>query len=214
METAFTIRDATRADVGRLVAVHQLAFSGFFLTLLGRRFLAEVYRAFVVEPDGMCWVTEMPDGQDSFRVVGFVAGALNPARFHRRLLYRRGLHFAFAVLPALCKHPVKVLPRLFGGLRYRGEHRHDVDGAALLSSLGVSPSISRQGLGRALVEVFCQDAARHGARAVYLTTAHRDNEAANTFYEHAGFRLLNTMTRIDGRVMNTYFRMTDMNFRQ
>lgn len=214
METAFTIRGATRADVARIVAVHQLVFSGFFLTLLGRRFLAEVYHAYVVESDGMCWVTEMPDGPDSFRVVGFVAGTLNPARFYRRLLYRRGLRFAFAALPALCKHPVKVLPRLCGGLRCCGEHTHAVEGAAQLSSLGVSPSISRQGLGRALVDVFCRNAARQGAGAVYLTTAHRDNEGANTFYERAGFRLLNTMTRIDGRVMNTYLRITDMHLHE
>jgi GNAT superfamily N-acetyltransferase len=193
-----------------IVAVHEQALAGFFLTLLGRRFLTELYRAFIIEPDGVCWVTETCVGQSNSRVVGFIAGTLKPARFYRRLLYRRGLHFAFAALPALFRHPVQVLPRLLRAVLYRGEHPEGIEGAALLSSLGVSPNVSRQGLGKELVNVFCKNAARRGVREVYLTTDQRGNEAVNMFYERAGFRLLSTYTRQDCRVMNTYLRTTGL----
>lgn len=199
-------REATIADLPSIVAVHEAAFSGFFLTMLGHRFLGELYRAFIVDHDGICWVAEaeLPTGQS--QVAGFVAGTPTPDRFFRRLLFRRGFHFAAAALPGLIRHPFNVLPRLLSALWYRGDQPSAVQRGTLMSSVGVHPRIARRGVGKALVDAFCEDCARRGAREVYLVTDQHGNEAANRFYEHAGFRLLTTRRRQDGRTMHTYTR--------
>jgi ribosomal protein S18 acetylase RimI-like enzyme len=202
-----TVRPATMADLQAIVAVHEAAFVGFFLTVLGRSFLRELYRAFVVDDSAICLVSETETLKGQTQVTGFVAGAVHPERFFRRLLFRRGLYFAVAAAPGLMRHPFKVLPRMLMAMWYRGERPSAIENAAVLSSLGVLPEAGRRGLGKALVEMFCEASARLGIGQVYLTTDHRSNEAANRFYAHVKFQLLTTNKRWDGRVMNTYLRV-------
>ena len=39
-----------------IVQIHLAAFEGFFLESMGKRFLKELYRGFLVEPSGLCLV--------------------------------------------------------------------------------------------------------------------------------------------------------------
>ena len=206
MNSNLASRQATTADLEVIVRVHEAAFDGYFLTLLGRRFLRELYGAFIAERNGICRVTEVEVAPGQLQVAGFVAGTSKPGLFFRNLLFSRGLHFALAAVPALLRHPMVVFPRLLRSIRYRGGQPSVLKGAALLSSLGVHPASVRLGLGRKLVEDFCADAGELGARVVYLTTDWRENNTAKRFYEHAGFRLLTTQRNQNGRVMNTYLR--------
>jgi GNAT superfamily N-acetyltransferase len=176
--------------------------------MLGRKFLRELYRGFIAERDGICWVAEatLPTGQSG--VAGFVAGTLRPDRFFRRLLCRRGIYFAVAALPGIARRPFKVLPRVVSALWYRGDKPSATPSGTLLSSVGVHPSAGRRGIGTVLINAFCEHAAFLGAREVYLITDRNDNDGVNTFYERAGFHLVTTMVRRDGRTMNTYTRTT------
>ena len=206
MTSTYAIRKATAADLQSIIAIHEAAFGGFFLTLLGRRFLMEMYRAFVVEGDGICRVIELKVAQGKAHIVGFVAGAYRPKLFFRHLLLSRGLRFALAAVPGLIRSPLTVFPRLLSAVFYRGEKPPAVENAALLSSLGVHPKEARLGLGRRLVDSFCDDAIGRGAHAVYLTTDRHENDAVNVFYERAGFQLLTAQRRRNGRIMNVYIR--------
>jgi len=204
---ATRVRRARTADLPQIVAIHEAAFSGFFLTLLGAPFLRELYRAFMVEATAICLVGEVERPSGVPELAGFVVGTVTPESFFRKLLLKRGARFALAAVPALLRHPRRVFPRLLGAVRYRGERPIDVPDAALLSSIGVHPQAARRGLGRALVEQFCEQAARLGAQRVYLTTDHEGNEAVNSLYRRAGFDLAGTLVRPDGRIMNTYVRV-------
>ena len=199
-------RKATTKDLPSIVSLHVSVFRGFFLTLLGRRFLSELYRGFIAEQDGICRVIEAELQPGQAAVVGFVAGTVRPEIFFRRLLFRRGMFFACAAVPGLLKHPMLVFPRLVNAIRYRGARPPSIEHAALLSSIGVDPKVARLGFGRMLVDIFCEDAVALGARAVYLTTAQQGNDSVNTFYDRAGFRLLAAKRSKNGRVMNTYWR--------
>jgi ribosomal protein S18 acetylase RimI-like enzyme len=206
--TSATVRLATLADLSSIVSVHEAAFDGFFLTELGPSFLRQLYRGFIAENGGICCVVEtvLPDG--STNLSGFVAGALWPKEFFRHLLYRRGLYFALAAIPALCRRPGRFLPRLFFALKYRGEAPPVAQQGALLSSLGVRPGVTRAGFGSILVDAFCSSAASKGANQVYLTTDSDDNVAVNRFYLKAGFKCVRTQV-LRGRRMNTYLREVD-----
>lgn len=201
------IRLGRLADLQEIVVVHEAAFSGFFLTLLGRPFLRELYRAFIAEASGICLVCEVDRASGPSELAGFVVGTLTPESFFRRLLFRRWLRFAFAAVPALLRHPRKVVPRLLGAVRYRGDRPINSADGTLLSSIGVHPRAARRGLGLALLERFCQHAAGLGAHQVYLTTDQENNAGANSLYVRAGFDLAGTLPRPDGRVMNTYVRV-------
>ena len=204
-----TARKATLVDLPSIVTLHETAFAGFFLTMLGGAFLRELYRGFIVDTDGICWIAESGPTRDKREIVGFVAGTLCPKEFFRRLLFRRGFHFALAALPGIARHPLKVFPRVLSALWYRGDKPNAVPKGALLSSLGVNPSAGRRGIGKILVDAFCKDAAARGAPGVYLITDRNDNEAVNEFYERLGFYVLATAIR-RGRTMNTYLRAVNV----
>lgn len=200
-EQDFTLRPASLRDLPRIVAAHQAAFPGFFLSLLGPRFLGELYAGFLTAGSSICYVAE-----DHGECLGFVVGTTGPASFYKRLLARRWHAFLYAGLSPLIKHPVSVSERFLSALFFRGELPAVITDATLLSSLAVLPSVKGRGIGWALVEKFCAEAELRGSRYVYLMTDENDNHGVNRFYRKCGFSLDGSSRRKNGRVMNRYLR--------
>ncbi len=74
------VRLARDTDIDDVVAAHASAFPGFFLTLLGPRFLAAFYQAFLGDKDALLLVAE----GSGRRVTGFLAGVLAPEKYFAR----------------------------------------------------------------------------------------------------------------------------------
>jgi ribosomal protein S18 acetylase RimI-like enzyme len=195
------IRAARPADVPALTALHVQAFPGFFITRLGPRFVAELYRGFIHHPDAICRVA-----CENGELVGVVAGPLRPGEFFGELLHSRGLRFALAAVPGLLRDPWNVGRRLLAAPFYRGEAPKQRDCAALISTICVSPAVSGGGVATALLDSFCMTAAARGARYVYLTTDRDANERVNAFYLRAGFAVESEVQRPGRRVMNRYLK--------
>lgn len=195
------IRAAGPADVPALTALHVQAFPGFFITRLGPRFVAELYRGFIHHPDAICRVA-----CENGRPVGVVAGPLRPGEFFGELLRSRGVRFALAAVPGLLRDPWNVGRRLLAAPFYRGEAPQQRDRAALISTICVSPEAGGGGVATALLDAFCRTAAGRGAQYVYLTTDRDANERVNAFYLRAGFVLESEVQRPGGRVMNRYLK--------
>jgi GNAT superfamily N-acetyltransferase len=185
-----------------IVQIHLTAFEGFFLESMGKRFLKELYRGFLVEPSGLCLVAI--DRKD---VVGFVTGTTEPEGFFRRLLRRRWHAFVLAGAASLTLHPIRVGKKFLRALRYRGERPADVPNATLLSSIGVVPSGIGRGIGKVLISAFCERARLLGAFTVFLTTDRDSNDAVNQFYLLNGFKLHSSFLKERGRWMNLYTRV-------
>ncbi len=182
-------------DLDGVVEAHRSAFPGYFLTILGPRFLRIFYSAFLEGNAGTLLVCEQPPGV----VVGFVAGTRQPVEFFARLRRRSGLRLAFAALPAVPRHPCRVAERFLAAIRYGGDRPGGLPGYWLLSSLGVLAAASRHGTGGALVERFCDHARQADARGVYLVTDGTENDAALRFYGRRGFVAHAAWMRRDGR---------------
>ncbi|MDJ0926095.1 MAG: GNAT family N-acetyltransferase [Gammaproteobacteria bacterium] len=195
------IRAAIRDDVKAIVNLHLTAFPDFFLSELGARFLARLYRAYVDDPECICFIAGDEDS-----LFGFVIGTTKPKRFYRRLLWSRGAAFFWDALPTLLRNPSRVAARLLRGLRYRGEVPVRYPHALLISSVAVSPDHMGTGIAIQLLESFCLEAKARGATHVYLTTDRDDNPIANRFYVRNGFELDAVLSRYDGRAMNRYVR--------
>ena len=196
--TRMTIREMKAEDIEQIVALHMRAFQAFFLTFLGPKFLSEIYLAFASDPTVAAFVAEDEQG----RIVGAVAGPLEPSGYFGRLLKRRWWAFCLASVKAVLRHPT-IIPRLFRAVFYRGESPKGPP-RALLSCIMVDPQTQRQGLGRALVERWVKSVQKQGIRGCFLLTDAEGNDAINRFYARCGWRIESTLTRPQGRVMNRY----------
>jgi ribosomal protein S18 acetylase RimI-like enzyme len=190
---------ANHSHLDSIVRIHLAAFEGFFLESLGKRFLRELYRGFLVEPSGVCLVAI-----DRENVVGFVAGTTQPEGFFRILLRSRWLEFLCAGAASLTMHPLRVGKKFLSALSYQGKRPVDVPNAALLSSIGVAPSRKGSGIGKILISAFCEKAYASGAYTVYLTTDRDKNDAVNQFYLSNGFKLHSSFLKERKRWMNLY----------
>lgn len=197
-----SIRPAKPEDIAQMVQVHIRAFPGFFLTLMGPRFLHLLYTGFLNHPTGISLVACV-QGKPS-QVLGFVVGSTQPSGFFLQLLKRQWFAFGLASIWPLLRRPTLVFVKLWSALFYRGESLPDQPNAALLSSLGVDVAVQGKGVGQQLVKAFLAHAHTAGAPAVYLTTDQTGNAKANQFYTNLGFELAGTCKRPHGRILNRY----------
>ncbi len=198
------IRRATTTDIESICRVHIDAFPGFFMTLLGRRFLAEYYRTVLAAPKGICLVAT-DDSHEESQVVGFVAGFVDVAAFYT-LMRRRRPQLAISAMTHVITHPWIVLRLLQTVRRVSDEADKGVVTAttAELSSIGVRTSTEGRGIGRQLVVEFVNQAHGQRAESVVLTTDARDNDAVNRFYVKLGFVQQRQFTAPGKRHMNEY----------
>jgi ribosomal protein S18 acetylase RimI-like enzyme len=191
------IRPATSSDLGSIVEIHLRSFPGFFLTFLGKDFLALLYKNIQSDPEGVVLVAVSGE-----QIEGFVAGVLRQEGFYRRLIRKQKWAFAVAALKGSLKRPA-ILPRLLRALQ-QPEEAEQASAQACLMSIAVRPESQGQGIGQQLVKEFCQELAQRGVRAVCLTTDRNGNEPVNHFYRGLGFRLSRSYVTPEGRAMNEY----------
>ena len=182
-----------------VVELHMRAFSDFFLTFLGPRFLKEFYAAFFQEHSGIAFIAEE---EHSGRVLGVVAGTLHPQGFFNRLLKRRWWAFCLASAAALLSRP-RIAPRLFRALFYRGAPPPGPQ-RTLLSSIAVAPDAKRIGLGHALLDHWMRSVQNRGSIGCYLITDAISNDTANLFYQHSGWKSDCSFVTPEGRKMYRY----------
>ena len=185
-------------DVNAVVLLHLTAFPGFFLSLLGARFLRAFYERFPTDPSAIATVAV----DESERLLGFVVGAANPRGFYGRLLKRYWIRFAMAAAPAVARHP-SIARRVAQAVLHPGANPGG-DGVAGLFSIAVGPASQGRSVGRQLVEQFLATARSRGCTAVLLTTDARENERTNAFYRAAGFSIVRSYRTREGRAMHEY----------
>lgn len=200
------VRPAVAEDVADIVRVHMSAFPGFFLTMLGPRFLRRLYCGFVDERQlGVLLVAQEAEST----ICGLLAGSRAPERFFRTIRRRQGVAMVVVALPAAMRHPLRVIGRLLAAVYYRGDQPADLPGYWLLSSLGVEKGRGGSGIGEALVSQFCDLAGAAHARGIYLVTDDDDNDRAQRFYCKCGFDIHSRRVRGDGRRMAVMTRRLD-----
>ena len=183
------VRDTRREDLAVVGPLHARAFEGEIGPLVGPGYIEAFLEWFVGSPPAVSLIAE-----DAGQVVGYVFGAPNG--------YGPGLtrdllpDIALGVLrnfPRILRHPSfrrQVRSRLANLVLRREPSSVFVDatppGVFNLVGIGTAPSARGKGVGRALVEAFCERAA---GRTVMLDVF-KDNAAARSLYERCGFREL------------------------
>lgn len=194
-------RNAIPCDLCAIVRIHRQAFAGFFLTKLGPGFLTKYYRLIMEQSDGILLLAE--DDKD---IAGFVAGFASPSCFYNEMKNRK-FSFGLAAIPSLLRAP-RIWPRLLLDFREvrngAGSAFARESGQGELSSIGVAPEWTGQGIGRGLLAAFIARSRELGLKSFTLTTDAENNDAVNEFYRKARFRLERTFAQKDGRRMNEY----------
>jgi ribosomal protein S18 acetylase RimI-like enzyme len=192
------VRQATPEDLPNIVAIHQKAFSNFFLTRLGGEFLRRYYGLVLDYPAGIVLVSERCGVLD-----GFACGFVEPPEFYR-LMWRNKRIFALPALSALVRHPSLAAGVMYGVQRIQTSASKGPARSCELSSIAVAPEAGGNGLGKALVQAFVEQARSMDAQCVYLTTDADGNESANALYRQVGFQHTQRFLQRKGRWMNEY----------
>jgi ribosomal protein S18 acetylase RimI-like enzyme len=195
---ADVVRLATAEDLPGIVAIHQKAFSNFFLTRLGREFLHRYY-ALVLNYRAGIVLASHKHGM----LRGFVCGFVDPAEFYK-LMWRNKRIFAWPALSALVRDPSLAAGVLYGVQRIQTSASRGSARTCELSSIAVAPEAAGNGVGKALVQAFVNQALSMDAANVYLTTDADANESANALYRQVGFQHTQRFLQRKGRWMNEY----------
>ncbi len=195
------IRVVSTCDIVGIVAVHQEAFPGFFMTKMGKAFLRAYYGIVLEYEKRIFLVSEDDKGE----INGFVCGVRDPAVFYE-IFARMKKKLFWPTLIALLKNPFLFRDILLSKRRVQNVSKTDdvSDSIIELTSIGVSKRVQGRGIGKELTLAFLDAARMTNARAVQLTTDRDDNETVNRFYQRIGFSLRREMTRPNGRNMNEY----------
>lgn len=190
------VRRTRQADLATLTGVHAAAFAGQLGPLLGRGYLEGFLSWFIDRPGAVSLVAE-EDGA----VLGYVFGAADgygaPLGKKLRLQVAAGI---LRNLPRVALHPnfrrklIGVATRILRpGAAVSPIFRATPSGCFCLVGIGTDPQARGRGVGRALIQAFCDAAPR---RPIILDV-YRDNAPARALYERCGF----TTLAEEGRVL-------------
>jgi glycosyltransferase involved in cell wall biosynthesis/ribosomal protein S18 acetylase RimI-like enzyme len=192
------VRLASAGDLSEIVSIHQRAFSDFFLTRLGPKFLRRYYELVLDYGAGIVLARER-DGA----LEGFVCGFMNPPEFYR-LMWRNKRMFMLPALFAVLRKPSLTSKMLSGIHRLQTSAAQAQPVTCELSSIAVMPEVSGNGVGKSLVRAFLAQSWGMQAECVSLTTDADDNDAANRLYRETGFSVVRRFLQHKGRWMNEY----------
>jgi ribosomal protein S18 acetylase RimI-like enzyme len=173
------VDSARPEDVPDIARLHLHGLEDGFLTSLGPRFLAGLYRAMISSPHAVVLVA-----RDGSEVIGFAAGAVSPGAFWRDFIRRRflGIGAALAVRA--------IRPTVARGILEVARHIKEerASGPELLSIV-VGPSSRRGGLGSHLVMKMEEELRQRGCQKVAVAVR-SDNRWARDFFARLGFHAL------------------------
>jgi len=194
-------RKVKYSDIDRIVEIHKKAFSNFFMTQLGDKFLKKYYELVLNYSQNIFLALE----EDGY-IVGFVAGFLNPSLFYS-LMRKYKFNLVLAILPTLFIKPWLIFRIFWNFIRvnkFSSRKMLKPQIYAELASIAVDPNYTGRGFGKLLIKSFLEKSKEMGAKFVYLTTDAKDNDVVNHFYQSLGFELYQTFTTASRRVMNEY----------
>jgi ribosomal protein S18 acetylase RimI-like enzyme len=170
------VRPGTVSDADAAAEMHAAQISQGFLSVLGPRFLARLYRRISLDPGSFLIMGES-DGD----VVGFIAGSTDVGGLYRTFL----VHDGVAAALGSCWHLISQWRRVVETLRHGSGGAGAGRGAELLA-VAVDGSFQGRGTGWTLVTAFLSEVSARGGDAAHVVVG-ADNAAAVSLYRRAGF---------------------------
>jgi len=192
-----TIRPMTSPDAHRVAYLHAASITEGFLTRLGHRFLAALYRGVAADAQSVVFVAD-----EQGRVLGFCAYARDVGAMYKRVLGARFWRLGFASLP-YSLNPW-LLKEIRDTLRYPAKQSAQALPPAEILSIAVDDEARGKGVGRLLLDA-ALDRARADGEDRIKVLAGAKLKGANRFYPACGFQHAAEITQ-HGEVLNVYVR--------
>lgn len=171
----------------QIYVIHKEALKGDFQVLLGRRFLAKVYKRYKTSQYSTGCVF-----MDRDKVAGFLLAAYDIGKFEQEVISKDRMSIFFIVLGRILTHPLIVpslLKQFFLNLNLK-----KIDTQAELVTIAVDGHYRNKGIGSLLFRALIDDLRKKGISAFKLTTD-GNNDAVNKFYRKLGFTLASSLER-------------------
>lgn len=189
--------------------VHVHSIEGF-LSLLGVKFLTQLYRHLAKLPRTGVWC--LLEGE---RVLGFVCGCADVKDTYRSLVLRSWFPLMRGTMPSLFK--LKTVQNLCGIVSYPfrestpdgNPSRNGPTIRAELLSIAVSQNARHSGIGKKLVRALEAGFREWGVRGDYQVSTLADDPSSNAFYSKMGFVPFMTQKLYQATVIRKYRKSID-----
>jgi ribosomal protein S18 acetylase RimI-like enzyme len=194
------VRKADFTDIDGIVQVHLQSFPNFFLTSLGKRFLSEYYNIYI-QYEHIAFVVE-----DSGNIEGFVVGTNSSESFYKDLKSNIR-HFLIPIMTNVLNPKLiyKIANRVYSVLFKKrvNEELKKYKDINELTSIGVSPSDQKKGIGCILLRAYEEYCLNEKVKGIYLTTDAESNDSVLNFYKKSGFEIDLTFYQGEERKMHS-----------
>ena len=194
------VEKMSNSKIREVVELHMECFKDSFLTSLDRGVLTRMYENYVISELGRAYVYV-----ENGKVIGFVAGAINPSVYNNQMLRKRGFHVLWPLLKRAINEPkilVSMARRNFGGF-FRPDKSEDAYRKAALDVICVQQKYRGKGIARQLARIFLDELRESGVSNVALGVS-PENISARRFYEKIGLKHLRTHKHPDGKQVCIY----------
>jgi ribosomal protein S18 acetylase RimI-like enzyme len=190
----------SKDDFYTLAVLHKKGIAKGFLSSLGERFLAILYRGISRHP-GSCVLVER---DESGEVIGFISGTLSISDCYKHVIMHNFLSLGVPIMLKMAS--IKRIKNLFETLMYptrKDKQKGKVE--AELLSMAVSDKARGKGIGKKLVNRLEGFLKVNGFSSTYKVVTSADDERSNGFYKSVGF-VFNREFRHHGNLLNEFFK--------
>lgn len=198
------IRPLKKSDISSIVEMHIIAFPGFFMTLMGKRFLVEYYNTVFDYEYSINLIATNNSGES----VGFAVGFKDPTKFYK-FLKSRFYNFITPTIYGFLRQPHLILKIFMGFVRVNNKKIIiENDSSCELSSIGAI----KQGLGcgSSLLKQFIEEARIKNSSEIILTTDMNNNDNVVKFYISNGFTQADIENRGNRPMIKFIFTLNDI----
>lgn len=183
--------------INKIVSIHLNAFTGFFLSFMGRGFLNQMYRSYC-EHNASGLLVAMEDEN----AVGFLAYSSDFSGLFKYMIKKRLIFFGWYSIGAFFRKPSAFMHIIRAFLKPSDVKRREK--YVELSSIGVDPDNKSRGVGSILVDDLKKRVDFNEFSYITLETDAENNEGAIHFYEKNGFVRERLYVTQEGRKMYEY----------
>lgn len=181
----FVVKKIEISDLEKVIIIHNLAFSNFFLTKLGPDFLKLYYKTVSEHKEGVL----LGYYDDNNELCGFCAATTLSLGFNKRLIKSNFFAFSFFGLKFLLTKPLSLV-RLFKNLTKSNSQIKDNATYGELLSICINPKEQGLGVGKKLLEGLEIYLLSKGVKNLSLTTDFYNNEKGLHFYVSMDYKIM------------------------
>jgi ribosomal protein S18 acetylase RimI-like enzyme len=185
----------------KIAILHDNAFPNFFLTTLGKPFLAVFYKSIIRHPNGVA----IGVFQDE-NLLAFAIGSSVKKSFYSDIFKNNFFYLGLCCLPSVIRNPKSIIRILKSVIAKDTTQDFIIENATLLS-ICVDPAQSKKRLGEIVLKEF-ENEVFLISKGISLTTDCDNNDHVNRFYKNNNYELFQTFSQGERR-MNLYYKKNE-----